>query len=211
MRLDTLLNWIKRRRLAELLAFFVAMLILCQTKAMAVEQPQVTITTDATSYAQSQFFVDVTVVFFDEALYNEQVYLSYHILDSDGEMLAFENQRLPMSLDEDGCAWMTVAIDAVAMPETANGPVARIQFDLVDEQNFYWFLDNTAISFQAAQIECDSSLLTPPPAVQDTPETSVVSVALNCMVWVVLAILLFRYVRKAKGVRGANASVGKTH
>lgn len=199
MRLSIFLRKIKRSSVTLLIAAVV--LALCMCLVPAAEQPQVTIETGASSYSESMFFVDVTVSFNDVALYNEQVYLSYHIVDGSGEILVYENQRLPLSLDETGSAWTTVCIDAATVPAAADGTKIWIQFDLVDEQNVYWFSGNTAIDFQEARIEYDSSLLLPPLAEEETqeaPDVPVVSVVLNGIMWVALIVLLFRYLRRAK-------------
>lgn len=199
MCLNILLRKIKRFAKPLIVA---AVLVLCMYHVSAVEQPQVTITTGASSYSESIFFVDVSVSFHDRALYNEQVYLSYHIVDENGEMLGYENQRLPLSLDETGNAWMTVGIDASTIPAARDGTEVWIQFDLVDEQNIYWFSGNTAISFQEAQIKCDYSLLSLPPIEEDesqaVAEVPVVSVVLNCMMWVLLIVLFLWYLHREK-------------
>lgn len=205
MRSSTLLNWIKKRAPAKFLACFFAALILCQTRAMAAEQPQATITAAATAYTEAGLLVDVTVSFADASLYNEQVYLSYHIVDETGEMLAFENQRLPLSLDKDNSALVTVSVNDSTVPETPNGTAAKVQFDLVDQQNVYWFSLNNTISFQGAEVAYDSAQVAG--AGIRAQIFAAVPIVLNALLWIVFALLLFRYMRKKnKSVQDKDAA-----
>ena len=103
--------------------------------------------------------IDVTVTFKEDSLYNEGVYLSYHILDQNGELLQFENTRYPLTV-EGGRAEQTILISLADLPEEENGEAMVIQLDLVDTQNVFWFSENgdiaakmDAITLESAEIE----------------------------------------------------------
>lgn len=103
--------------------------------------------------------IDVTVTFKEDSLYNEGVYLSYHILDQNGELLQFENTRYPLTV-EGGRAEQAILISLADLPEEENGEAMVIQLDLVDTQNVFWFSENgdiaakmDAITLESAEIE----------------------------------------------------------
>lgn len=103
--------------------------------------------------------IDVTVTFKEDSLYNEGVYLSYHILDQNGELLQFENTRYPLTV-EGGRAEQTILISLADLPEEENGEAMVIQLDLVDTQNVFWFSEKgdiaakmDAITLESAEIE----------------------------------------------------------
>lgn len=103
--------------------------------------------------------IDVTVTFKEDSLYNEGVYLSYHILDQNGELLQFENTRYPLTV-QSGRAEQTILISSADIPEEAHGEAMVFQLDLVDTQNVFWFSENgdiaakmDAITLESAEIE----------------------------------------------------------
>lgn len=103
--------------------------------------------------------IDVTVTFKEDSLYNEGVYLSYHILDQNGELLQFENTRYPLTV-QGGRAEQTILISSADIPEEAHGEAMVFQLDLVDTQNVFWFSENgdiaakmDAITLESAEIE----------------------------------------------------------
>lgn len=89
--------------------------------------------------------IDVTVTFKEDSLYNEGVYLSYHILDQNGELLQFENTRYPLTV-QGGRAEQTILISSADIPTGENGEAMVIQLDLVDTQNVFWFSENGDIA-----------------------------------------------------------------
>lgn len=218
MHLNILLNRINWRRLAEYTLCFCVFLAICSTAAYA-DDAQVIIETGAMSYSDTGFAVDVTVTFKDMSLYNEQVYLSYHVVDENGEYLLYENQRLPFHPD---AAFTTVYIEWTSLEEIADRSTAVIQFDLVDEANVYWFSENSDIIFQTASVGVDREMLSPSaPQVPNTgemsttgPHTSVVStvfsITLNIIVWAVLAVLLGFSIKRRNNLSGPNAPSRET-
>ena len=89
--------------------------------------------------------IDVTVTFKEDSLYNEGVYLSYHILDQNGELLQFENTRYPLTV-QGGRAEQTILISSADIPTGENGEAMVIQLDLVDTRNVFWFSENGDIA-----------------------------------------------------------------
>ena len=89
----------------------------------------------------------VTVQFHRQELYNEGVKLSWHIYSDGGELLVFENERYPLAV-ENGTAVVPVKIE---LPQLEAGS-AVIRFDLVDEENVYWFSDSPALTMQQDEV-----------------------------------------------------------
>lgn len=101
------------------------------------------------TYTFSGFDMPLTVTFRDMSLYNDQVYLSYHILSEDGVWLVQYNPAVTLELDDSGTSQILVHVDCVEILDAAEQDVATIQFDLLDAQNGYWFSGlSTVIDFQ---------------------------------------------------------------
>lgn len=108
--------------------------------ASASDAPAVSVTVLGSRDVKSQVFTaKVRVCFNDMSLYNDNMFLSYHIYDTsdfhesslDG---VFENERYPIVLDENNCAEFEIPIDCSQLGYTD----AYIQFDIVDTVNLYW-------------------------------------------------------------------------
>lgn len=110
-------------------------------------------------YTEDGVLVDINLTFQDPQLYSENVYLSYRILDETGEILVSENPRTPIKLKEDGTAFVTVEISCADLPELQGVSVAKIQFDLVDQANEYWFSDQGLLHWTGDEVCFDRSLL----------------------------------------------------
>lgn len=96
--------------------------------------------------------LEVKVSFSDTSIYNKQIYLSFHILDSDGEMLQYETARYLISLDDKGEATIPIQIDLNDYAEGRNE--LEIELDVVDEQNLYWFLDRDSVQVESVRVRC---------------------------------------------------------
>lgn len=101
-----------------------------------------------------QFEVSVKVQFEDESLYNDNVYLSYHVYDALGEnLLKYENQRIKIKLDENSQMVCTLAIDLTEVMKNADAVV--VKYDIVDQANLYWFADKPEVKFSTVKINCE--------------------------------------------------------
>lgn len=209
----------KAFRLAVVTVCAAAVFCSLAISALAAVESQVTVTVGATDYSDTQFIVDVTVSYADMSLYNENVYLSYHIYGKNGELLVFENERMPMENLGDGQFWRTVCIDVTSIPELEGVEAADILFDLVDEKNVYWFSQNSGITFQSNLLEYDASKLlsTAPqsPGNEDPQPTSglnvasqILVVAANVLGWIAVVVIALHF-RKKKINGGGGVISGK--
>ena len=96
--------------------------------------------------AQDIISGNVTVTFNNMNLYNENVKFSYHIQDENGNDILFENERTPLVL-EGNKAVIPFNFDKKAVEAVQGLKEFKIVFDLVDEQNVYWFSANTNLDF----------------------------------------------------------------
>lgn len=91
--------------------------------------------------------IKADVTFNDTALLNSGLKLSYHLLDKNGAMLVFENERIPLDSQQ---AHQTVdlTINTNELYDISGGADSVVvSFDIVDENNVFWFSDNSDISF----------------------------------------------------------------
>lgn len=96
----------------------------------------------------------IRIRFFDDELYNDDVYLSYHVYDASGDNLVqYENQRVKINLDEKGEMICTVTLDLKDILRNTEKVVVR--YDIVDQGNLYWFADNSDICFSTISISCE--------------------------------------------------------
>lgn len=93
---------------------------------------------------------EVLVQFVTPSLYNDGVKLSYKIYDTDLNLMLGENERIPLEVTE-GTAKVSLDIDINELG-IAKGEEIILIFDLVDENNIYWFRDNPFIEFETPQI-----------------------------------------------------------
>lgn len=113
--------------------------------AFAAEPADVTMTADVT---QNNGYMSGTVYvqFADQSLYNDQVKLSWHIYDAEGNLLQFENERYPLVLaDGQASVQLMDYLPALGSDEIV------VRFDLVDEQNIFWFSDNPEVTLRQAE------------------------------------------------------------
>ena len=149
----------------------------------ASASPAVTITAEgSTTQVTKTFSVPLTIDFQDENLYHEQVYLSYHLYDGEGNEIRFECDRLPIPAPEGTLSHMTVAINLGKYEETAQQQMVKVQFDIVDERNAFWYANTGALSLNADTITFENSLLkrmylVPLQAIQKHPVIFAVNIA----------------------------------
>lgn len=92
--------------------------------------------------------ITIEVLFHDMKLYNDNVLLSYHIYDMNSkEVIVFENERLPINLDNG----KTLIDYTIKVDESIKDCI--ITFDLVDQDNSYWFSLNDKIKMKTFDIK----------------------------------------------------------
>lgn len=107
----------------------------------------VTVTPGAQLYSEDSLLVDLNITFTDTSLYSDQVYLAYRVVDQAGEMVVTESPRTPITLKEDGTAFVTVDVSTAAVPELLNIESGELIFDFVDQKNGYWFSDRALVEY----------------------------------------------------------------
>lgn len=142
-----------------MIAMVIGSIAISYGAGLVYSSSDVVVTAAAPAREDGGISIDVTVTFKEDSLYNEGVYLSYHILDQNGELLQFENTRYPLTV-QGGRAEQTILISSADIPEEAYGEAMVFQLDLVDTQNVFWFSENgdiaakmDAITLESAEIE----------------------------------------------------------
>ncbi|UKS24980.1 hypothetical protein LOZ80_25725 [Paenibacillus sp. HWE-109] len=90
----------------------------------------------------NKFVATVQVNFLSPKFKNDDVYMSYHIYVGNKEVL-FEGKRKPLSHIADNLYYSDFEIDMSSIKGAEKNAV--IVFDLVDQKNAYWFLQNPNI------------------------------------------------------------------
>lgn len=92
-----------------------------------------------------RFNLVVQAKFNNTKLYNDNVYMSYHVLDNKDNLLFFEGQRLALVPISNDLYYSDFSIDLSAIKELDGLQNAKINFDLIDEKNVYWFSKNNEV------------------------------------------------------------------
>lgn len=138
--------------------YSVILLIIYPVIAFCGTEAEVSITVNNQGALVNKSFVGDAIVTFNKTeLYNENVKFSYHIYDEKGEILVFENERIPFSL-EGNVATIPLDIDFEKYEQLKGKNKFTVKLDLVDEQNIYWFGDNDNINFNPYYIQYDLSM-----------------------------------------------------
>ena len=141
---------VKQKRL--IVGMLVMLLLSLAATASAQPAPTVVLTAQV-QQAEQIVSGEVTVSTTEPALFHDQVKLSWHVYDEAGNPLVYENQRIPFTLGADNKASVPVEIDLSKLglaPQTDT-----IQFDLVDEENLFWFADSTEVVLQREGVTCE--------------------------------------------------------
>lgn len=103
--------------------------------------------------------LQVDVEFLDERLINKNLKLSYHIYNKRGELLLFEGERIALNaFNNNKVQNIPVVINLDSINEISEKTEVEIIFDIVDENNLYWFSLNPNIKLSTAEIEYDNAL-----------------------------------------------------
>ncbi len=111
---------------------------------------------DTSQTSDQTIAVQLDIIFHNMDWYNDQLYLSYHIYDSEGELLLFEGRR---TLIENGAGGeirsFPLVLNLADFAETKDKKEAVVTFDIVDEKNSIWFSDAAGLSFRAVSVQYD--------------------------------------------------------
>lgn len=130
------------------------LMLLLSLAATASAQPAPTVALTAQVQQAEQIVSgEVTVSTTEPGLFHDQVKLSWHVYDEAGNPLVYENQRIPFTLGADNKASVPVEIDLSKLGLTPQ--TVTIQFDLVDEENLFWFADSPAVVLQREGVTCE--------------------------------------------------------
>ncbi|GAC41574.1 hypothetical protein [Paenibacillus popilliae] len=136
----------------KFLVFFIILLSVIGATATvladSVSDLSIVVNSEKKQY-NNHFNVDARIIFSRNELYNEKVYLSYHVYDKDNNPILWEGERFPIVMGEDGIGNSNFILDMGKHSETLNLDNAVIKFDLVDEKNAYWFSGNQEINFSS--------------------------------------------------------------
>ncbi len=134
-------------RMTEVIDFTASDIEIINSELPRSDEAVAEITADDPLCSSGQAMIRTTVQFNDITFYNDSIYLSYHIYDANENMLQFENQRILVSLDKNGRAVIPVIIQISDLQEFEDHENLRIEMDLVDQKNVYWFSRRTDIPF----------------------------------------------------------------
>lgn len=156
----------------------------------------VTITTDIPNTQTTQEINGtVYIQYNDVKMYNDMVKFSYHICDKDNNILVFENERIPFNIT-DGKAQINLSIKLNEMEAVANKKNLIIRFDLVDEQNIYWYNDNPNINIQTVEIIYENTFLGRVKEVYGNVFSRQIVQLLVSVSFIIVMIYLYRRIKK---------------
>ena len=178
-------------------------LLLCMMQtAWAESTVGVKILSGTQTYTHEGFTVPVTIEFVDAQLYNEDVYFSYHVLAEDGSILRYENERIPISL-ENGKTTIELNVQCLTIPELESVDTAEIQFDLVDQKNVYWFRNKDLIEYMGNSVLFEKDKLLTNESVDQQPlqpfekNSTISSNPLACFLNILACVILVTVIVKS--------------
>ncbi|QCT04494.1 hypothetical protein E6C60_3789 [Paenibacillus algicola] len=104
-----------------------------------------------------RFSVDLTIKFQDKELYNNKTYLSYHIYDTNDNELLWEGERFPFNINSIGLAQQSIELDLETIAASNDSKNLKVEFDLINESEEYWYSTNSDVQFQTDTILVDQS------------------------------------------------------
>lgn len=135
-------------RVFSCLFIFIGLYIYSEYKFVCAKQNQeVLIIVDETKAYDYKYTANIQILFSNKKLYNENVFLSYHVYNKDGADIQYENNRVPFTIDESGKAKVELSVNLSTLSKSNKNGELIIKYDLVDEKNVYWFSNNFEISF----------------------------------------------------------------
>ncbi|MGN0247476.1 MAG: hypothetical protein ACI4DK_16115 [Lachnospiraceae bacterium] len=96
--------------------------------------------------------INVNIIFNDVSFYNENLYLGYHVYDEKDERILYESPRYLITIDEQGVCNQNVAMSIGDLKKQYSE--LKYEFDIVDENQMYWFSTNDDIQMETQQVRC---------------------------------------------------------
>ncbi|MEK3725863.1 hypothetical protein [Paenibacillus sp. FSL H8-0034] len=103
--------------------------------------------------------VDLSIHFSKIELYNDGVYLAYHLYDINDKEILWEGKRTPISVNDKGISNVKLYVDISTGIQPMELNYSKVKFDLVDEKNVMWFSTNPEIGFSSDQIVYQNDFL----------------------------------------------------
>ncbi len=150
----------------------------------AEETPDVEVRlVEEAEFTDTSISVVLEIVFDNLEYYNEHVYLSYHIFDCESNMVIGENERIKIDLDEEQSQRISVRIDMSAAKTLEPSKKLYVEFDIVDEQNAYWFSGNDSLFFQSDSVAFGATIIQ---KVINEIQSSKIIFAINAVTFIML-------------------------
>lgn len=130
------------------------LVLVCDTMSVHAEGSMVQLSVKQEIIYSAEETIIVYVNFFDNEMYSENIYLAYHVKDTDGNVLRYESDRYPVVLDENCDA--TIAVNVNLSDVKSEDGVFILEFDMVDEESKYWFMDRADIDFRTSVVRCET-------------------------------------------------------
>lgn len=142
------------KRVATSTLIGIILALIYESMPVRAENDSIQISTEQTILYSAEETISISVSFLNTELYNDHTYLAYHVKDEQGNTLRYETSRFHVALDENNMAILAVNIN-VSDIETEKG-ILLLEFDLVDEENSFWYSDRAEIGFQTCVVRCET-------------------------------------------------------
>nr|WP_315023654.1 hypothetical protein [uncultured Aminipila sp.] len=138
----------------------------------------------------------LSVNFSSNELYNENVFISYHVYDMKQNEILFEGERLPIPPPKNKTSIINFTSDLKKYPELKKYEKYEIKFDVVDQKNLYWFSLNPNLVFKTDSISFNSDfakkiVITFTSSIKKSP----IIFSIN-LCFLILSIVLYFYIKK---------------
>ncbi len=152
----------------------------------AEETPDVEILLEEVHLTDEDIQAALEICFSNLKYYNEHVYLSYHIFDSQGNLVIGENERVKIELNAGQRQSVSLQIDMGDAKILAPDEKLYVEFDIVDEKNAFWYSTSNEMIFRTARIDFSRSVLQ---KVADEIQGNAIIFAINIIVFILVCSL----------------------
>lgn len=143
-----------------------------------------------------QIEVKASIHFYNQSIFNDHLKMSYHIFDKEDNLILWENQRVPILIDPSGTGDIKMSIDLSQVKETEGIDFIRLELDVVDEENAFWYSTNKDIEFGSNNIVyTTNSLHRMSWKLSDVITSNSPVFILNSLVFIAVIIFLFKFRR----------------